>query len=154
VIVVKRRVRVPPERVFQVLADGWLFSGWVVGASHIRRVDPDWPQVGQCIHHSIGAWPAQLKDTTTVTAVENNTMLELQARMRPIAVARIRLTLTPLTQNDTEISMAEEFVAGPLSMLPAPAQALMLLPRNSESLSRLAAMAVGVPASRNASNDK
>ncbi|WP_324188972.1 SRPBCC family protein [Nocardia farcinica] len=42
------------ERAFAVLSDGWLYAGWVVGASHIRDVDPDWPGVGSRIHHSVG----------------------------------------------------------------------------------------------------
>jgi hypothetical protein len=28
-----------PQAVFEVLADGWLYPGWVVGASRMRAVD-------------------------------------------------------------------------------------------------------------------
>ncbi|WP_254186274.1 SRPBCC family protein [Paenarthrobacter aromaticivorans] len=40
--------------VWNVIADGWLYSGWVVGASRIRAVDDQWPQVGSKLHHSVG----------------------------------------------------------------------------------------------------
>ncbi len=57
-IEVERHVKVSPADVFSVLADGWLYSGWVVGASRIRAVDEQWPAVGSKIHHSVGSWPA------------------------------------------------------------------------------------------------
>jgi hypothetical protein len=28
-----------PDRIFAVLADGWTYASWVVGAAHIRDVD-------------------------------------------------------------------------------------------------------------------
>ena len=55
-----------PEDVFAVLADGWLFPTWVVGASRMRKVEEAWPQVGSRLHHSFGVWPALLNDETTV----------------------------------------------------------------------------------------
>ncbi len=32
-----------PDSVFAVLADGWHYSNWVVGTSHVRAVQADWP---------------------------------------------------------------------------------------------------------------
>lgn len=55
-----------PEQVWAVLADGWAFPSWVVGASRMRAVEPDWPAVGSKLHHSIGTWPAVLDDETQV----------------------------------------------------------------------------------------
>lgn len=43
---VSETMSVDPDRVFAVLTDGWLYPLWVVGASHMRRVDADWPAVG------------------------------------------------------------------------------------------------------------
>ena len=40
-----RTMSCPPESVFAVLADGWLYPSWVVGASRMRDVDPAWPTV-------------------------------------------------------------------------------------------------------------
>ena len=35
-----------PDQVWEVLADGWLYPLWVVGATRMREVDDDWPAVG------------------------------------------------------------------------------------------------------------
>ena len=43
-----------PDAVFRVLADGWLFPAWVVGASRMRDVDEQWPVPGAKLHHSFG----------------------------------------------------------------------------------------------------
>ena len=55
-----------PEDVFAVLADGWVFPTWVVGASRMRDVDEAWPAEGSHLHHSFGVWPAVIDDKTTV----------------------------------------------------------------------------------------
>jgi len=62
------------------VADGWLYCGWVVGTSTVRDVDPTWPVVGSRSHHSVGAWPLMLEDTTSVLSVDPGTSVELQAR--------------------------------------------------------------------------
>ncbi|PSL53746.1 polyketide cyclase/dehydrase/lipid transport protein [Saccharothrix carnea] len=126
------------EQVFAVLADGWSYAGWVVGAAHIREVDAGWPGTGTRIHHSVGAWPVAVQDVTTVLDVDPPRMLELEARLWPLGAARIRFTLAPASEG-CEITMAEEAIKGPLSLLPTPAQSLFLIPRNRESLTRLAA---------------
>lgn len=141
VIEVKLHVPATPDEVFAVLADGWSYAGWVVGASHIRQVDTGWPRVGTRIHHSLGAWPVQVKDTSTARAGEPGRFLELDAGLWPLGQARIRLELTEVA-GGTDVLMAEEITKGPLSLLPKPAQALFLAPRNRESLRRLAALAV------------
>ncbi|MFE9747600.1 SRPBCC family protein [Saccharothrix saharensis] len=128
------------ERVFAVLADGWSYAGWVVGAAHIREVDPGWPGTGTRIHHSVGAWPVAVKDVTKVLNVDPPRMLELEARMWPLGAARIRFTLAP-TADGCEVTMAEEATKGPLSLLPTSAQTLFLTPRNRESLRRLGDLA-------------
>ena len=40
---VSLNVEAPVDAVWAVLADGWSYAGWVVGASHIRDVDTGWP---------------------------------------------------------------------------------------------------------------
>jgi uncharacterized protein YndB with AHSA1/START domain len=144
VITVGREVAVSPEDVFAILADGWSYAGWVVGNSHVRDVDLGWPGVGTRIHHSAGAWPMQIEDVTEVTAVEPGRFLELDARLWIFGAATIRFTLTPLNAGEsTEIVMAEEAVRGPGSLIPAPIQAIGLRPRNIETVSRLADLAIG-----------
>ncbi|WP_194813877.1 SRPBCC family protein [Nocardia sp. XZ_19_385] len=139
---VKFVVNAPAKQVFEVLADGWLYTNWVVGASHIRDVDAGWPEVGTRIHHSVGLWPMTIDDTTEVLAVDPPRLLELRARLWPVGMAAIRLELSG-DETTTEIRMTEEITGGPGRMLPEAAQALMLAPRNTESLSRLADLVLG-----------
>jgi hypothetical protein len=106
--------------------------------------DDGWPRVGARIHHSAGAWPVQIKDSTEVVAVQPGRFLELDAKLSLFGAARIRLTLTPAENgHGTHIVMAEEAVRGPGSLIPIPVQALLLRPRNIESLARLGDLALG-----------
>ena len=135
-------VGVDPQ-VFAVIEDGWYFASWVVGAAHIRKVDPNWPAVGSRLHHSVGPWPVSINDTTVVQAVERNSMIELAARAWPVGGAIVRINLEPAGPTGTQITMSEEVTSGPARVLPHLAQTALLKPRNSESLRRLADIAVG-----------
>jgi hypothetical protein len=140
-IEVNQWVATSADRVFAVLADGWLYPLWVVGASHMRDVDPGWPAEGTRIHHSVGPWPLNVRDVTTVVAVEPGRMLELDARIWPTGTARVRLTLTPDGDNQTRVTMGEVFDRGLARRVPTPFQAALMRPRNLESLRRLADIA-------------
>ncbi|OZM72484.1 polyketide cyclase [Amycolatopsis antarctica] len=142
-ISVEQLVPAPAEAVFAVLSDGWSYAGWVVGNSHIREVDPDWPVPGSRIHHSAGVWPAQIRDTTRVHAVEPGRLLELRASLWLFGGAVIRFTLTPRPPAGTHVLMEEEAVDGPSRLIPAAVQALALRPRNREALARLSDLAAG-----------
>ncbi|MEV4538494.1 SRPBCC family protein [Asanoa sp. NPDC049518] len=131
-----------PERVFAVLADGWSYASWVVGAAHIRDVEGEWPAVGSRIHHKLGPWPVQINDQTTVRAMEPDRLLELDARMWPIGKAVVRVTLEPVSATSTRVTMTESIVSGPAHLLPEAVQSVLLHPRNSEALDRLANIAV------------
>ncbi|MEV0715131.1 SRPBCC family protein [Asanoa sp. NPDC050611] len=126
----------PPERVFAVLADGWSYASWVVGASHIRAVDEDWPAVGARLHHQIGPWPMHIKDQSTVYAVVPDRMLELHARAWPIGEATIVLELEPL-DGSTWVTLSYDLTAGPGRFVPKPLQSVLLRPRSAEMLHRL-----------------
>ncbi|WP_410656952.1 SRPBCC family protein [Amycolatopsis sp. lyj-112] len=145
---VSRIVDVPPEAVFAVLADGWLYASWVVGSSHIRDVDEDWPAVGSRIHHSVGPWPLHIQDVTVVKAVEPGVSLSLEARGWPLGAADVELTLLPRGEGKTEIRMAEKVTRGPGKVLPEAVQALVAKPRNTEALARLADLVTGKHANR------
>jgi hypothetical protein len=141
VIEVSQSVSTSTDRVFAVLADGWLYPLWVVGATHMRDVDSGWPEVGTRIHHSVGPWPLSVRDVTRVVAVEPGRMLELDARVWPTGAARVRLILTPEGDNHTHVMMGEVFDRGPARRLPMRVQAALMRPRNIESLRRLADVA-------------
>lgn len=142
-IEVVKAIPTTADRVFDVLADGWSFASWVVGASHIRAVDADWPKVGSAIHHSIGIWPLLIQDKTVVIACEPGALLELDARMFPLGRARIRLELSANGPGRTRLKLAEKIVSGPIGRTPEPIQGLFLRPRNQESVQRLTDIAVG-----------
>jgi hypothetical protein len=144
VIEVSRDVPTSPDNVFAVLADGWSYAGWVVGNSHVRELDPGWPAVGTRIHHSAGAWPLQMEDTTTVVSVQSGRLLELDAHLWRFGAATIRFTLTPIGDGgETHVVMAEQAVRGPVAMIPVSVQEVFLRPRNEETVARLADLAVG-----------
>jgi len=140
---VNRDVRVGPDDVFAVLADGWTYSAWVVGNTRIREVDPGWPAEGTRLHHSTGAWPLQFQDVTTVRSVQPGRLLELDARVWLLGNVIVRFTLEPLPDGGTRIGMAERAVTGWAGKVPVQIQALAWRPRNVETLSRLADLAVG-----------
>lgn len=142
VTTVSRTVQVPPETVFETLADGWLYALWVVGASHIRGVDPGWPAVGTRIHHSVGAWPALVQDNTEVIEADPPRRLALTARAWPFGTARVVLTLEPAA-GGTTIVMEEEPTAGPGRWVHNPVNEKLLHARNIESLDRLASVVEG-----------
>lgn len=131
-----------PDDVWKVLADGWLFPLWVVGACRIRDVDATWPQPGSRLHHSVGLWPVVRDDNTEVLSCDPGERLELQARAWPLGEARVIITLRP-TAEGTEVTIEEDLTHGPGSLLPRPIRAASLHVRNLETLKRLAMLAEG-----------
>jgi hypothetical protein len=140
---IEKTIPASAQEIFAVLADGWSYAGWVVGASHIRDVDPAWPAVGTRLHHSSGPWPLEIKDITLVRAMEPDRSLELEARLWFLGRVRITLTLTPEGDHSTRVVMEETTIGGLAKALPHPVQAVLLKPRNHEALARLADMATG-----------
>jgi uncharacterized protein YndB with AHSA1/START domain len=128
---------VPPRDVFAVLADPRLYGNWVVGASTTRGVEGRWPDVGAVLHHT-QAW--LLRDTTSVIASEPPARLVLEARARPLAVARVDIRLEP-EDGGTRIVLDERPTGGLAGALPSwmtePGMAL----RNRETVRRLRRLA-------------
>jgi uncharacterized protein YndB with AHSA1/START domain len=86
-----------PEEIFAVLADGYAYADWVVGAKKIRAVDADWPTRGSQFHHEIGAGPIDIKDSSKVLEVDPPNRLVLSVRFRPAGTATVELTMEPTT---------------------------------------------------------
>jgi uncharacterized protein YndB with AHSA1/START domain len=135
-----RLVHASPERVWDVLSDGWVYPVWVVGATRMREVDTDWPVQGSRLHHSVGVWPLIVSDTTEVLASDPPRSLRLKARAWPMGEAGVSITLTPSGEG-TLVEIAEDLVSGPGTLVPAPARAPMIKVRNTETLRRLAFIA-------------
>ncbi len=141
--VVSRTVAAPADVVWSVLADGWLYATWVVGASRIRDVERGWPAQGSSIHHSVGVWPLLIDDSTEVLRCVPDRELVLKARGWPVGEAHISITLTPERAEHTTVNIAEDATAGPGRVIPVPVRQLAIGPRNVETLRRLALIAEG-----------
>jgi hypothetical protein len=143
VVTVTREVDAPAQAVWDVLADGWFYATWVVGASRVRGVDDSWPAVGARIHHSFGVWPAVISDTTHVLSSTAPTELVLRAKGWPAGEAKVVITVTPAGGESCTVAMAEDAVTGPGTLMPRPLRQLAIGPRNVEALRRLAYLAEG-----------
>jgi uncharacterized protein YndB with AHSA1/START domain len=135
-----RLVHATPDQVWAVLADGWLFPLWVVGASRMREVDEHWPEPGARLHHSVGTWPVLIDDTTEVVDVTPGTTLVLRARAWPSGEAEVTLHLRP-NGTGTEVVIEEDAQTGPATLVPQLLRDPPLHWRNVETLRRLAYLA-------------
>ncbi len=140
VLSAKRDVAVPCERVWEVLARGWTYTQWVVGNSRMRAVDPNWPEPGSSIRHSIGIWPLVINDSTVVEGCEPPHQLVLCARLGPLGAARITMLLHETPQG-CRVEMIEVPVEGAMGAVPNAIALAAAYPRNKECLWRLAALA-------------
>lgn len=138
----ERVIDAAPQAVWDVLADGWLYPLWVVGATRVRAVDDGWPQVGTKIHHSVGVWPATLNDDTEVLEIEPLRRLVLRAKGWPFGTATVVLELEDLGAQ-TRVRLAEDVAQGPGLLVPQPLRAPMIKFRNVEALRRLSFLAEG-----------
>lgn len=136
-----KTVRATPSQVWQVLADGWLYPSWVVGAARMREVSDTWPQKGALLHHSVGAWPFLLSDTSEVLEVREPELLRLRVRGWPVGSAEVVMRLKEAGDDSTEVTMEEYLVGGPARRLPRSLVDLGLRHRNTEALRRLSFLA-------------
>lgn len=135
-----RLVHAPPEDVWEVLADGWLYPLFVVGASRMRDVDESWPQVGASLHHSVGLWPLLIDDHTDVLDASPPSYLKLEAHAWPGGEAEVEFRLEP-EGGDTLVRIREDAVRGPGKLVPSLLRQPPLHWRNTETLRRLAYLA-------------
>lgn len=138
----ERTIDASPQAVWNVLADGWLYPLWVVGATRIRRVDEHWPAVGAKIHHSAGVWPAVVDDSTEVLDSEPLRRLVLLAKGWPFGTANVVLELEDIG-GQTRVRIEEDAAHGPGRLVPYPVRAPMIKLRNVEALRRLAYVVEG-----------
>jgi hypothetical protein len=131
-----------PESVFAVLADGWLYPVWVVGASRMRSVDRAWPAPGSAIHHSVGAWPALIDDTTSVLEWDPPRHAMFTARGWPIGEAQVAIDVRT-REHGCVVRITEDAVAGPGRFVPPFLRDTAIRARNEETLRRLAYLAEG-----------
>ena len=135
-----RLIDASPASVWEVLADGWLLSGWVVGCSHMRAVEAGWPAAGTRAFHTFGVWPLAVRDQSEVEESEPERRLVLTARARPFGAGRVTLDLEP-EAGGTRVTMHEVALTGPKVLTRSPVVELAVKLRNVEALNRLAARA-------------
>jgi len=134
---VTRQFACSPTAVFAVLADGWSYATWVVGASRLRAVEPSWPAAGSKLFHSAGVWPLLVSDTTQVIEYDSPNRMVLEARGWPAGQARVEITVES-SGTGCRVSIAEDASDGPALLVPKPLRLAMMHVRNVETLRRLA----------------
>lgn len=139
---VSRKVSAPPSDVWEVLSDGWLYPCWVVGAARMRDVDEAWPQAGARLHHSVGNWPFLLDDKSEVLESVPQRLLRLKAHGWPAGAAEVLLEIEE-EAGGSVVTIHEDAVQGPGTLVPRPARQAAIVPRNREALRRLAFLAEG-----------
>jgi uncharacterized protein YndB with AHSA1/START domain len=138
----ERLINASVEDVFAVLTDGWSYAAWVVGASRIRDVEAGWPLPGHSIHHSVGAWPLLIDDTTTIEQHEPLRYLRLKVRAWPTGEGIVEFEATDL-DGRCRLVMRERPAKGPATLLPKVLVDPVLHARNAETLNRVALIAEG-----------
>lgn len=137
-----RNLHCRPEDVFDVLADGWLFTTWVVGASRMRGQDAGFPAVGTQLHHSFGTWPFVIDDVTTVLEWDPPRRMVIQPKGWPIGEARVELVVEE-HRRGCRVTIVEHAVAGPGAWVPDLFMQPAIWIRNHETLRRLQWVAEG-----------
>ncbi|HEY2297049.1 MAG TPA: SRPBCC family protein [Jatrophihabitans sp.] len=131
-------IKASPSEVFAVLADGWTYSNWVVGTSHIRAVEDQWPAPGSTLHHAVGAWPLITRDKTVVQSVTPEREIVLRARGSQLGEAVVTIELRD-DADGCAVTMHETPISGLGRWLHNPVNEALLTKRNQESLRRLRA---------------
>lgn len=134
--VVRRRVDVPPERVFDVLLDPTAYVEWVVGARSLRAIDDDWPAPGSAFHHELARASGDVEDKTVLVSIDRPRSVVLKAYARPLGIADVSIHVAPDDGGCVvaiEEKLARESGRSGLNPLCRP----LLHIRNVESLRRL-----------------
>ncbi|ORV12682.1 hypothetical protein AWB95_12290 [Mycobacterium celatum] len=114
-----------------MLADGWTYSQWAVGNSRTRAVDPNWPEPGAAIRHSIGVWPLVINDQASVEKCEPRRELVLRAGLGALGAARITMRLHEIPDG-CRVEMIEVPAEGPVRLIPDRLTLVAIYPRNLE----------------------
>lgn len=131
-------IGVPPERVFEQLADAWSYARWVAGTKEIRGADEGWPAVGSQLQVTIQLGPIESRGVTTVEDVTPPWQLTLRADAGLLGAAIVSLRLRP-DGRGTRVTMVED-PEGLVATLNPVVQLLVRL-RNAKSLQRLRGLA-------------
>jgi uncharacterized protein YndB with AHSA1/START domain len=137
----ERFMPVPPEAVWEALADAGGYGYWVVGSKLIRDADAHWPQPGSKFHHTVGFGPFTVSDHTVVVEAERPRRLRIRAKARPFGTASVTMTMTP-QETGTLVRMTENPDGLTAILTLNPLVHLLTFGRNAESLMRLEELAL------------
>ncbi|MYY00750.1 MULTISPECIES: SRPBCC family protein [unclassified Streptomyces] len=132
-----RLIERPVKDVWKVLADGTLYSDWVVGTSDSRPRRGAWPEVGSSITYTLGLGPWSMQGTTYVRRCEAPHVLELEADSGRIGTARIALEVRQWGENAL-VTLDEHPLRGPAGKLHNTAADALIQLRHRSVLARLA----------------
>ena len=132
---------VPPEAVWDALADAYGYGYWVVGSSEIRDADEAWPAPGSRFHHTVGIRPLRVRDHTESLEAQRPRLLRIRAKARPLGTAVVTVTMTP-QDGGTRVRIRENPDGLTAWLTVNPLVQLLLKGRNAESLMRLEELAL------------
>src|SRR5918994_1629128 len=126
---------VPPQAVWDALADAGGYGYWVPGSKVIRDADRHWPAPGSRFHHTIGLGPIKVSDHTVSLAARRPGLLRMRAKGRPVGTATITLEMKP-RDGGTVVRITERLDAAFVLLILNLVQHLVTKGRNAESLMR------------------
>jgi len=125
-----------PEDVFDHLLDPWRYPEWLLGASTMRAVDDNWPEVGSRFHHRVGFGPLKVNDRSKIIEIEPPTRLVLHVRATPAVQGIVTFTVEPTAEGS--VLWLQEEPAVKLGQLMRPVLDPATHVRNKASLRNLA----------------
>jgi uncharacterized protein YndB with AHSA1/START domain len=136
----ERFMPVPPDAVWDALADAGGYGYWVPTSRVIRDADAEWPAPGSKFHHTVGVGPFEVSDDTEALETRPPELLRMRTKGRPLGTATVTLEMVP-SDGGTLVRMTET-LDGPARLLNFnPLFWLVTKARNAESLMRLEELA-------------
>ena len=89
------RTVLTPDEVFEHLLNPWEYPKWLLGASDMRAVDSDWPEVGSNFHHRVGFGPLKVADRSQILELDPPRRLVLLVKATPIVQGKVTFTVEP-----------------------------------------------------------
>jgi uncharacterized protein YndB with AHSA1/START domain len=132
---------VPPDAVWDALADPGGYAYWVVGSKAIRDADPQWPQPGSRFHHTVGVGPLEVSDHTESLEARRPERLRMRAKARPLGTATVTMEMSP-RDGGTVVRMTENLDGAFVLLNLNPLAYVFTKGRNGESLMRLEELAL------------
>src|SRR3546814_12648700 len=93
---VSATIEAPVSAVWAALVDPDTYPDWLIGARRIRRVEDGWPRPGTSFHHVVGlGGPLSIADRTPALEVQDQRLLKMEVRARPLVHGSGTLPLDP-----------------------------------------------------------